>query len=183
MSIRARALLDRHPPAAMARSGGFAPTRCGSDTSCRASALLPAGVAGGMRGAPTNLRYFVGSLARPLARSVERAASRTSPRREDAIRCTRGAFRPEIPLSGGLGPQVVPNLWMDEPGASSISVPFRARTVRRREWGLGRAFRLYAFASRRRRDPRSPERESVAAAPLRTSAYRRSAAQIGRAHV
>jgi len=40
--------------------------------------------------------------ARPLARSVERAASRTSPRREDAIRCTRGAFRPEIPLAGGL---------------------------------------------------------------------------------
>jgi hypothetical protein len=56
MSIRARALLDRHPPAAMARGGGFAPTRCGSDTSCRASALPPAGVAGVMRGAPTNLR-------------------------------------------------------------------------------------------------------------------------------
>jgi len=56
MSTRARALLDRHPPAAMARGGGFAPTRCGSDTSCRASALPPAGVAGVMRGAPTNLR-------------------------------------------------------------------------------------------------------------------------------
>jgi len=50
--------------------------------------------------------------ARPLARSVERAASHTSPRREDAIRCTRDAFRPKIPLAGGLSPQVVPNLWM-----------------------------------------------------------------------
>lgn len=71
MSIRARALLDRHPPAAMARSGGFAPTRCGSDTSCRASALPPAGVAGVMHGAPTNPRYFVGS-PRPPACAVGR---------------------------------------------------------------------------------------------------------------
>lgn len=52
MSIRARAVLDRHPPSAMARGEGFAPTRCGSDTSCRAAALPPAGVAGELHGAP-----------------------------------------------------------------------------------------------------------------------------------
>jgi len=92
MSIRARARPDRHPPAAMARSGGFAPTRCGSDTSCRASALPPAGVAGAMHGAPNEPSIFR-RFAPPARLRGRSRGPPHAPLREEKMR----SAAPEVP--------------------------------------------------------------------------------------